>query len=334
MNEVKWIKLSIEMFDNRKIRHIRKLPEGNNIVLIWVMLLTLAGKCNAGGMIFLTENIPYTTKMLADELDFEESTIILALEALKSLGMISMDGFLSIVGWEEHQNAEALATIREHNRLAKQKYRERQKQKQLASGCDSDTSNDASDTSNDGHVQDMSTDNVEDISADSSYSISSSIESKSLLKEKEIGVQGEEGKQEPAPKPQKEKKKKPADLFETFAGEDTELLEALREYEKNRHERKKPLSDRSKTMLINKLRDKYPPEQWVAIVDQSTLRGWDSFYPLKDDEDWTSNRNRKQAKSKLTFLEMLKEDGIEQNGNYDDHERTSGGVSGFLQGFQ
>ena len=54
MAEVKWIKLTTDMFDNRKIRHLRKLPEGNNIVLIWVMLLTMAGKCNAGGMIFLT----------------------------------------------------------------------------------------------------------------------------------------------------------------------------------------------------------------------------------------------------------------------------------------
>ena len=55
MAEVKWVKLTTDMFDNRKIKHLRKLPDGNNIVLIWVMLLTMAGRCNAGGMIFLTE---------------------------------------------------------------------------------------------------------------------------------------------------------------------------------------------------------------------------------------------------------------------------------------
>jgi hypothetical protein len=81
MAEVKWIKLTTDMFDNRKIKHLRKLPEGNSIVLIWVMLLTMAGRCNASGMIFLTENIPYTPKMLADELGFEENTVKLALEA-------------------------------------------------------------------------------------------------------------------------------------------------------------------------------------------------------------------------------------------------------------
>ena len=59
MAKVSWIKIETEMFNNVKIGHIRKLPEGNNIVLIWVMLLTMAGRCNANGLIFLTENIPY-----------------------------------------------------------------------------------------------------------------------------------------------------------------------------------------------------------------------------------------------------------------------------------
>ena len=128
MAEVRWIKLTTDMFDNRKIKHLRKLPEGNNIVLIWVMLLTMAGRCNSGGMIFLTENIPYTTKMLADELDFEENTVKLALEALVRFNMIVTDGgYFTIAGWEEHQNIEGMEKIREQNRLRKQKQREKQK---------------------------------------------------------------------------------------------------------------------------------------------------------------------------------------------------------------
>jgi len=130
-SEVKWIHLDVDMFENRKIKYLRRLPAGNDIILIWVMLLTLAGRCNAGGMIFLTQNIPYTVKMLADELDFEENTVKLALEALESVGMISNDGFLSITGWEEHQDSEGLYKLREYNRIAKQKSRDRQKQKQL-----------------------------------------------------------------------------------------------------------------------------------------------------------------------------------------------------------
>ena len=128
MPEVKWVKLTTDMFDNRKIKHLRKLPDGNNIVLIWVMLLTMAGRCNANGMIFLTENIPYTPKMLADELDFEESTVTLALQALEKFDMIVTDGeFFSIAGWEEYQNIEGMDKIREQNRLRQKKYYDRKK---------------------------------------------------------------------------------------------------------------------------------------------------------------------------------------------------------------
>lgn len=126
MAEVKWVKLTTDMFDNRKVKHLRRLPEGNNIVLIWVMLLTMAGRCNSGGMIFLTENIPYTPKMLADELDFEENTVILALQALEQLDMIVTDnGFFSIAGWEEYQNIEGLDKIREQTRKRVAKCREK-----------------------------------------------------------------------------------------------------------------------------------------------------------------------------------------------------------------
>jgi predicted phage replisome organizer len=116
------------MFNNRKIKYLRSLPEGNNIILIWVMLLTIAGRCNTSGMIFLTENVPYTTKMLAKELDFEENTIILAINALVQLGMIDYyNENLLITGWEEHQNIDGLEKIREQARKRQAKLRSKQK---------------------------------------------------------------------------------------------------------------------------------------------------------------------------------------------------------------
>ena len=128
MAEIKWVKLTTDMFDNRKIKHLRKLPDGNNIVLIWVMLLTMAGRCNAGGMIFLTENIPYTPKMLADELGFEENTVQLALNAFEQLNMIiTNQDFFSIAGWEEYQNIEGMEKIREQNRLRQKRWYDNKK---------------------------------------------------------------------------------------------------------------------------------------------------------------------------------------------------------------
>lgn len=128
MADVKWIKITVDMFDNRKIKHLRRLPDGDSIVLIWVMLLTMAGRCNSGGMIFLTENIPYTPKMLANELNFEEATVQLALQALEQLGMVSTasNGFLLVDGWEEHQNIDGMEKIRESKRLAQARWRAKQ----------------------------------------------------------------------------------------------------------------------------------------------------------------------------------------------------------------
>ena len=128
MAEVKWVKITTDMFDNRKIKHLRRLPEGNSIVLIWVMLLTMAGRCNAGGMIFLTENIPYTPKMLADELGFEENTVKLALYYLEQYNMIQTDqGYFTIAGWNEYQNIEGMEKIREQTNKRVAAYRQRQK---------------------------------------------------------------------------------------------------------------------------------------------------------------------------------------------------------------
>lgn len=130
MGEVLWIKFYIDMFDKWKIKKIRRLPSGNDILLIWVMLLIMAGKCNAGGLIYITEGNPFTEEDLAEELKFEIDTIKRALDAFVKYNMISFtdDGSIFVVGWEEHQNTDRLAEIREYNRIAKQKSRAKQKQ--------------------------------------------------------------------------------------------------------------------------------------------------------------------------------------------------------------
>jgi hypothetical protein len=66
--------------------------------------------------------------MLADELDFEENTVKLALQALEQLNMIVTDnGVFSIAGWEEYQNIEGMEKIREQNRIRQKKWYDKQK---------------------------------------------------------------------------------------------------------------------------------------------------------------------------------------------------------------
>jgi predicted phage replisome organizer len=129
MGEVQWIKIYIDMFDKRKIKKLRRLPAGNDLLLIWIMLLAMAGKCNAGGMIFITESVPFTEEDLADELDFEVNTIKLAIAAFEELDMIetTKDGFLNVIGWEEYQNIDKLAELRAKDRERKRLKRQQAK---------------------------------------------------------------------------------------------------------------------------------------------------------------------------------------------------------------
>ena len=64
---VKWIKITTDMFSNRKIRQIEVLPDGDALIVIWVRLLLLAGTINDSGRIYLTPEIPSTDQMLAAE---------------------------------------------------------------------------------------------------------------------------------------------------------------------------------------------------------------------------------------------------------------------------
>ena len=128
MSEIKWIKLTTDVFDNRKVKHLRKLPDGDTIALFWLMLLTIAGRCNDGGRVFLTENLPYTSKMLADETDIQENTVKLALEYFNLLKMTYMDGkFIAIAGWEEYQNVEGMEQAKELKRLRNRRYYQKKK---------------------------------------------------------------------------------------------------------------------------------------------------------------------------------------------------------------
>lgn len=128
MAEVKWIKLATDMFDNRKIRQIECLPDGDAIIVIWVKLLCLSGNINDSGLVYFTREIPYTDQMLAAQFNRPLTTVQMALKTFEQFGMIEViDNVLHISNWEKYQSVDRLAEIREYNRLAKQKSREKHK---------------------------------------------------------------------------------------------------------------------------------------------------------------------------------------------------------------
>ena len=165
MAEVKWIKVSTEMFNsNRKIKQIELMPEGDTILVIWLKLLLLAGNINDGGAIYLTPEIPYTEEMLANELRRPLTTVKLALKVFEQFGMIQTNNDIRyLTSWEKHQNVERLSELREYNRLAQQK--SRAKKKLLNAGIDN--VNDMSMTSQRRH--DIEEDIEEDKEKDKEY---------------------------------------------------------------------------------------------------------------------------------------------------------------------
>lgn len=127
--DIQWIKITTDMFDNEKIRLIEKLPEGDMILVIWIKLLTLAGRVNSSGYIMLTENIPYTDIMLETLFARPLVMIKLALRTFEAYEMIHMeDKRIAVTNWEKYQNTEALFKIKEQGRIRQENWRARQKE--------------------------------------------------------------------------------------------------------------------------------------------------------------------------------------------------------------
>lgn len=262
MADIKWIKITTDMFDNRKIKHLRRLPEGNNIVLIWVMLLTMAGRCNSGGLIFLTENIPYTPKMLADELGFEENTVQLALKALEQFNMIVTDqGFFTIAGWEEYQNVEGMDKIREQTRMRVAAHRE--KQKLLAGNVTCNV------TVTDGNATE---------------------------EERERDKEKDKDK-----KVSKKAKSESFDSIINSYTQDQGLKNAILEFIKMRQRIRKPMTNYALSLMLKKL-DKLgsTTKLKIDVLNQSIENSWQSIYELKnkgqrqqanDDRFYAQNHN-------------------------------------------
>ena len=128
MADVKWIKLNVDMFDDEKIKIIQAMPDGDSLLVVWIKLITLAGKTNDGGYIYISDNIPYTEEMLSVIMNKPLATIRLAIQTFTSLNMLDNDAKgIYLVNFDKHQNLDKLAEIREYNRLAQQKSRAKRK---------------------------------------------------------------------------------------------------------------------------------------------------------------------------------------------------------------
>ena len=134
MGQIKWIKITTDIFDDEKIKLIDSMPERDTILVIWLKLLTLAGKSNRSGYLLFSDNIPYDDEMLSTLFNRPINSIRLAIGTFKKFGMIVVEHFsdsekeiLYISNWEKHQNIDGMEKIKEQSRLRVERYRHKQK---------------------------------------------------------------------------------------------------------------------------------------------------------------------------------------------------------------
>ena len=128
MSDVKWIKITTDIFDDEKILLIESLPDADAIIVIWFKLLCLAGKMNNSGVFMMNNRIAFTDKMLATIFRRKESTVQLALSTFAAYGMIEViDDVITIPNWGKHQNLDSIESKNEYMREYMKEYRKKQK---------------------------------------------------------------------------------------------------------------------------------------------------------------------------------------------------------------
>jgi predicted phage replisome organizer len=128
MADVKWIKLTTDIFDDEKILMIEALPSADTIIVIWFKLLAFAGKSNNNGVFMMSNRIPYTEEMLAAIFRRDTNTVKLALKTFEQFGMIEIiDNVITIPNWDKHQSLDAYEKKKERDRRLQAERRARQK---------------------------------------------------------------------------------------------------------------------------------------------------------------------------------------------------------------
>ncbi len=120
--------------NDTKIKLIRKMPDGDSILVLWIGLLCLAMKSGKPGIIEIGDGIPFTPETLSTELDMKLNTVKLGLKIFQDFKMIELwsTGEQYIINFEKHQKLTKIIRAKELSRASSQRFRD--KQKQLSDG--------------------------------------------------------------------------------------------------------------------------------------------------------------------------------------------------------
>lgn len=128
-----WLKLSVDILDDHKIKKIRKLPGGNEILICWIAILCMAMRSHRPGFLFISEEVLANEEDVAVAADVSVDVAKIAIKTFLSLGMLSEndDGSIEVKKFSDHQNLHGVQFAREQSALRVKRFRDAQKQRLL-----------------------------------------------------------------------------------------------------------------------------------------------------------------------------------------------------------
>lgn len=118
MRERKYVRFNVNMYSDTKFKIIDKRPERDLIHYIWIRIVTLAGKCNGEGELYMSRTIPYTVETLAIEFGRDDGEVKVALDLLMELEMIELteENVFKVTNFVKHQNIKVKEKVNTEDR--------------------------------------------------------------------------------------------------------------------------------------------------------------------------------------------------------------------------
>lgn len=128
MYEIQWFKVESNIFSNRKIQIVLKLPEGDTYFRVWMQLIALAVECNNKGRLEIGENNPMTIQNFSKIMGKSNKKIEKILEKFLELEMLVKEGETFLIkNWDKYQSIEKYEKYQKQGRERQRRYREKYK---------------------------------------------------------------------------------------------------------------------------------------------------------------------------------------------------------------
>lgn len=123
-----WFKTETNIFSNRKMQIILKLPEGDTYFRVWIQLIALSVECNNKGRLEIGENNPISIQDLSKIMGKSTKKIEKILEKFLELKMIIKEGETFLIkNWDKYQSIEKYEKYQIQAKERQRRYREKHK---------------------------------------------------------------------------------------------------------------------------------------------------------------------------------------------------------------